>query len=430
MRGKGYILLLFLLLTICAQAQSSLWLDIGALGGQSFLSVENSEEDSRFRKSSSIDQFGLRGGVSYGVSDFIYIKAGGGIQRRGLSFKDQQTVNLGYWDVFTTQYKVDLTNTYAQLYFGLEKPLRVDQSNTPFFGLTGVYNYLSQGTVFNTQSDLNWGNSQASFNFESTVVDKNMGLEPEFGFYMSASSKSRWKMSFMYHLGLTEQMSGDLTVRDASSTILSTSNITSDGNYFMFKLAYEGRLMKSDQDKKDERQKRKREEAKRKKEEDEQKKLEKEERKKLEEERKQKEKEEEKAEEGPKDLQVDPSGKPKKLKGRVVKEQAEFEISSTTLELFFWDSGREVDGDSISIFFDGEWVAEGVALTKEKKSITLTVDPSKKKHYLIVYANNVGDHPPNTASVSFFDGTKERIFRIHSKLNENGSVLFRYKEVK
>jgi hypothetical protein len=130
------------------------------------------------------------------------------------------------------------------------------------------------------------------------------------------------------------------------------------------------------------------------------------------------------------DLQVDPSGKPKKLKGRTVTEQAEFEISVTTLELLLWDSGREVDGDSVSIFFDGEWVVEDLALTKEKKSITLTVDPSKKKHYLIVYANNVGIHPPNTASISFFDGVRERVFKIHSKLNENGSVLFKYKEVK
>jgi hypothetical protein len=222
--------------------QSSLWLDAGVLGGQSILKIDNSSDDSRFQKKTGLDQLGFRSGLSFGVSDFIYFNFGGGFQRRGFTFSDQQTANFGIGDVFTTQYKVKQISTYGQFYFGFEKPLRPNQGNTPFVGLSGIYNVLSAGTVSNSQADLNWGSSQASFDFESTIVDKNVGIEPEFGFYLGASSKSRWKMSFLYHYGLSNQVLGGLSVSDGLGAVLSESTINSVGNYLMFKLAYQGRL--------------------------------------------------------------------------------------------------------------------------------------------------------------------------------------------
>ena len=228
-------------------------------------------------------------------------------------------------------------------------------------------------------------------------------------------------------------MGGEFASFNQNFTHANYSEIITSGNYFHFSVGYQLPLktwnLKDKSEKKQEKELKKREaEEQKQREADEKERIAEEKRKaKLEKEEAKKKQLDEKEVENEDKLKTDASGKPKELKGRSIKIQEEFEVNSLVIELSLWDDGAEIDGDSVDVFFNGEWIKKNVGLTKSRQIITLNIDP-KQKNYLIIYAINEGEHSPNTAAISFNNGTREKKFRIHSKINENGAVRFKYKE--
>jgi hypothetical protein len=47
-------------------------------------------------------------------------------------------------------------------------------------------------------------------------------------------------------------------------------------------------------------------------------------------------------------------------------------------------------------------------------------------NYLVLFANNLGKTPPNTAAIQFFDGKSERLFRLSSDLTTCSALNFLY----
>lgn len=116
---------------------------------------------------------------------------------------------------------------------------------------------------------------------------------------------------------------------------------------------------------------------------------------------------------------------PGKLQGRTVEKQETVEITSSRMDIFVWDN-ETVDGDIISLNFNGEWILREYSLTKVRKKIALNLNPHAG-NYLILYAHNLGSNPPNTAAISFVNDKVERVLTIHSDLNKCGAVNFVFK---
>ncbi len=114
------------------------------------------------------------------------------------------------------------------------------------------------------------------------------------------------------------------------------------------------------------------------------------------------------------------------LKGRFVYQQNRIKANTKKITVKIWDK-REVDGDIISLKFNDTWLLENYTISKHKKTIELTLDPSRQ-NYLIVFAENLGTKPPNTAAFMLKIGKKKKFFSISSDFKQCGAIKLDYKE--
>lgn len=98
-------------------------------------------------------------------------------------------------------------------------------------------------------------------------------------------------------------------------------------------------------------------------------------------------------------------------------------IEQPTFRLDFYDNG-EIDGDSITVFYNGKIVLSHQRLSDKPVSLTLALDKNAKENIVTMYADNLGTIPPNTALMIVTDGNKRYEVRIESDLAKSGSVIF------
>ena len=101
-------------------------------------------------------------------------------------------------------------------------------------------------------------------------------------------------------------------------------------------------------------------------------------------------------------------------------------IKNETFTVDFYDNG-EIDGDSISVFYNGKLVLSHQMLSYKPITLTLTADPNREVNELVMYAENLGEIPPNTALMIVHDGNNRYEQRIESDLGRNGTIRFSYK---
>lgn len=88
---------------------------------------------------------------------------------------------------------------------------------------------------------------------------------------------------------------------------------------------------------------------------------------------------------------------------------------------------NEIDGDSIALYYGDSLVAQHVSLGKRKQSFTIKVDKHIPRQ-LILYAENLGSVPPNTAALTIKDGRDTTDVVLGSDFKFCDSVLLTYKE--
>ena len=99
------------------------------------------------------------------------------------------------------------------------------------------------------------------------------------------------------------------------------------------------------------------------------------------------------------------------------------QIEQPTFHLDFYDNG-EIDGDSITVFYNGKIVLSHQRLSDKPISLTLTLDKNTPENIVTMYADNLGTIPPNTALMVVTDGGKRYEVRIESDTEKSGSVVF------
>jgi hypothetical protein len=104
----------------------------------------------------------------------------------------------------------------------------------------------------------------------------------------------------------------------------------------------------------------------------------------------------------------------------------ELEVESDSLRIDFYDNG-EVDGDSISVFFNDKLLASNQRLSTKAIQMMLALDPSKEINEISMFADNLGTIPPNTALMIVYDGRRRYEIRLSSNLQQNGTVRIKRK---
>jgi len=105
----------------------------------------------------------------------------------------------------------------------------------------------------------------------------------------------------------------------------------------------------------------------------------------------------------------------------------EIEVSSDSISVDFYDNG-EIDGDSISVFFNDELMAFSQKLSTRSLHFKLKLDPDKEVNELSMFADNLGSIPPNTALMIVSDGEKQHQIRLSSNLEKSATIRIRRKQ--
>ncbi len=113
---------------------------------------------------------------------------------------------------------------------------------------------------------------------------------------------------------------------------------------------------------------------------------------------------------------------PKIISGRKVISNLKIEVDSDAISIYVFDNSFN-DGDTVSLFFNGTWVLDHYGVTKKKKPLLLNIVPNTN-NYLVLFANNLGKSPPNTAAIEFDDGKNKRIFKLSSDLKSCSAINF------
>jgi hypothetical protein len=118
---------------------------------------------------------------------------------------------------------------------------------------------------------------------------------------------------------------------------------------------------------------------------------------------------------------------PVKTNGRLNKEQSRIVIKDKKINIEIYDNGT-IDGDTVSVFFDGKEVVHKQKLSINPIKLSFNLDANIVLHSVVLFAENLGSIPPNTALVIVTTASGKR-FELSSSatLNQNAALIFEYK---
>jgi zinc protease len=101
------------------------------------------------------------------------------------------------------------------------------------------------------------------------------------------------------------------------------------------------------------------------------------------------------------------------------------ETKAADIKIELYDNG-EIDGDEVTVYFNGNVVSSKAKLTD--KSLTINLKGIKNAtNELVMYAENLGTIPPNTALMKVYCDGQTYELRIESDEKKNGAIRFTIK---
>ncbi|WP_332732693.1 hypothetical protein [Flavihumibacter sp.] len=101
------------------------------------------------------------------------------------------------------------------------------------------------------------------------------------------------------------------------------------------------------------------------------------------------------------------------------------EIDNDSILVKLYDNGQ-VDGDTVSLIFNGQPIAVRVPITASMRSFTIYPDRNLEVNKLSFIAHNLGSIPPNTGTLTMIiDGKLVQVF-LSADLSRNATIEFRW----
>lgn len=101
------------------------------------------------------------------------------------------------------------------------------------------------------------------------------------------------------------------------------------------------------------------------------------------------------------------------------------ETKSADIKIELYDNG-DVDGDEVTVYFNGNVVSSKAKLTTQPVTINLKALKNSTNE-LVMYANNLGTIPPNTALMKVYCDGQTYEIRVESDEKKNGAIRFTLK---
>lgn len=102
-------------------------------------------------------------------------------------------------------------------------------------------------------------------------------------------------------------------------------------------------------------------------------------------------------------------------------------VENDSISISLYDNGI-IDGDSVKLIYNDEIIANHQLLTEKPLTFRIKVDRNRNKNELIMYAENLGSIPPNTALLIVNDGPNQHKIHISSSKSSNGIISFTIKK--
>lgn len=102
-------------------------------------------------------------------------------------------------------------------------------------------------------------------------------------------------------------------------------------------------------------------------------------------------------------------------------------VDHDSITISLYDNGI-VDGDSVTLIFNDKILATHRRLTDKAQTFYIKIAPGKGRNELVMYAENLGSIPPNTALMVIYDGDKRYELNVSSSKTTNGAVSFKLRE--
>lgn len=97
-----------------------------------------------------------------------------------------------------------------------------------------------------------------------------------------------------------------------------------------------------------------------------------------------------------------------------------------SVKITLYDNGV-VDGDSVTLIYNNVVIASKQMLTTVPLVYYIKIDRAKSSNELVMYADNLGTIPPNTALMVIYDGDKRYELNVSSSKSTNGVISFKAK---
>ncbi|CAN5849114.1 hypothetical protein BH11BAC4_BH11BAC4_08180 [soil metagenome] len=115
----------------------------------------------------------------------------------------------------------------------------------------------------------------------------------------------------------------------------------------------------------------------------------------------------------------------KQMEGRKNTETRHLAVNEKIISLDLYDNAV-VDGDSISLFYNGKLMLSHQLLKEKALTISFTLDEHTSRHEITLFAENLGSIPPNTALVVVRAGNKRYELFASASLTENAVIVLDY----
>lgn len=122
---------------------------------------------------------------------------------------------------------------------------------------------------------------------------------------------------------------------------------------------------------------------------------------------------------------VKPAVELEKRKNELVQE---ITVDTDSLSVTLYDNG-DIDGDSITLIYNDKILTTHQRLTDKPLTFVIKITRGAgSRNELVMYAENLGSIPPNTALMIIYDGKKRYELNIKSTEKTNGAVSFKLRE--
>lgn len=116
------------------------------------------------------------------------------------------------------------------------------------------------------------------------------------------------------------------------------------------------------------------------------------------------------------------------LQERKMEITKEIAVDGDSLSVTLYDNG-DIDGDSITLIYNDKILTTHQRLTDKPLTFFIKIASGvNARNDLVMYAENLGSIPPNTALMVIYDGKKRYELNIKSTEKTNGSVSFKLRE--